>query len=75
MAVVSTPQGSTLRLRVQTGEDGSGNPVYRNRSYNKVKSAATDQDVFEVALALSGLQAHTLVRVIRLDEEDLAEQG
>jgi len=74
MAVVSTPQGSTLRLRLQTGTDGEGNPVYKSRNYNAVKVTAADQDVFDIAQTFAGLQTYTLAKVLRIDEEDLAEQ-
>ncbi|WP_084785526.1 DUF1659 domain-containing protein, partial [Neomoorella mulderi] len=49
MAVISTPLATTLRLQVQTGTDATGQPVYRVRSYSRVKPSASDQDVYDVA--------------------------
>lgn len=73
MAVIRTPGDSTLRIRVQTGIGASGQPVYRNRSYNNVKAAATDDDVYAVAQAIAGLQQHPVNSIIRIDDGVLAE--
>lgn len=73
MAVTSMPLGSALLVQVQTGVDGSGNPVVRTRRWSNVKAAATDQDVFDVANAIAGLQAHPVVDIVRQDSEDLEQ--
>jgi hypothetical protein len=75
MAVLSTPLTSSMVLQVQTGVDGEGNPVYKNRTYNRVKTAADDQNIFDVALALADLQKNTLSAVSRIDKEDLSDAG
>ena len=67
MAVNKVPTGCTLRLEFQTGVDISGNPVFRNKSLNNVKVAAADQDIYDTAQTLSGLQANTLNSVSRVD--------
>lgn len=72
MPVVNTPVASTFRLEVQTGTDASGQPVYRVRSYGRVKPAATDQDVMDVAQAIGGLQIYPVNAVSRVDEADLS---
>jgi hypothetical protein len=74
MAVISTPVQSNLRIVVQTGTDLKGNPVYRNRSYSRVKPAALDQDVFEVAGAIAGLQKNTLQGIQRIATNDLTQE-
>jgi hypothetical protein len=75
MAVLSTPLTSSMVLQVQTGVDGEGNPVYKNRTYNRVKTSADDQNIFDVALALADLQKNTLSAVSRIDKEDLSDAG
>ncbi|MDN5348144.1 MAG: hypothetical protein PWP65_1708 [Clostridia bacterium] len=71
MAVIATPVDSSLRLMVQTGTDASGNPVYRYRTFNRVKPQAGDQEVYDVAQVLAGLQVHTLVGINRVNENEL----
>ncbi|MEW8959503.1 MAG: DUF1659 domain-containing protein [Moorella sp. (in: firmicutes)] len=72
MPVVSTPLASTLRFQVQVGTDANGQPVYRTRSYSRVKPGAADQDVFDVAQTLGGLQVHPVIAVSRVNENDLS---
>lgn len=74
MAVQVTPLASKMRLQFQTGVDGDGNPVYKNKTISKVKTDALDQDVFDAANALAGLCADTLNSVTRINEDDLAEE-
>lgn len=73
MAVNKVPANSVLRLELQTGVDGNGNPVYRNRSLNNAKPAAVDQDLFDVATSLVGLQEYTLSGISRVDNAQLVE--
>lgn len=73
MAVNNVPVGATLRLQLQTGVDGNGDPIIRNKSLTNVKAAALDQDIFDVAQALAGLQEHVLADVLRIDTARLEE--
>jgi len=49
MAVNNVPVGSVLRLQLQSGVDGSGDPIIRNKSLSNVKPEALEQDIFDVA--------------------------
>ncbi|MBE3580256.1 MAG: DUF1659 domain-containing protein [Thermoanaerobacteraceae bacterium] len=72
MAVVATPVGASLRLQVQVGTNSAGEPVYRWRTFNRVKPEAADQDLWEVAQALAALQAYPVVSVNRVQESSLS---
>lgn len=73
MAVVNTPLATSLRLQVQTGTDAGGNPIYRVRSYSRIKPDAADQDVYDIAQALGSLQVHPVNAISRVNESDLSE--
>ncbi|MFA4885982.1 MAG: DUF1659 domain-containing protein [Desulfotomaculaceae bacterium] len=73
MAVSKVPANSVLRLELQTGVNSSGNPVYRNKNLTNAKSAASDQDLFDVATALAGLQGYPLSGISRVDGAQLVE--
>jgi len=73
MAVNKVPAGSVLRLELQTGVDGNGNPVYRNRNLSNAKPTAADQDLYDVANSLAGLQEYTLSSISRVDSAALVE--
>jgi hypothetical protein len=65
MAVSKVSIGSVLRLELQAGVDGNGNPVFRNKSLSNVKPTASDQDIFDVAASLAALQELPLNNIIR----------
>lgn len=73
MAVESIATGSVMRMQLQTGVDTNGDPVFRNKSLNNIKPEATDQDLYDVAQALAGLQQHNLADVLRVHSARLEE--
>ena len=74
MPVTNNPLGSRMQLRLIVGQDIDGNPVYRTRSYNNVKPAASDDDVFAVGKSLADLQQHELGELRRINEYVLVEE-
>lgn len=72
MAVTSTAKDSVLAVTYQTGLTAAGSPVLRQRSFPNVKADALDQDVYDVAQALYGLQQYPLVGVRRDNRFELA---
>jgi hypothetical protein len=56
-----------LQLVFQTGEDGEGNVVIKNKNFNNIKTTATPDQLYAVASALIPLQQWTLLEVERND--------
>ncbi|WP_371362487.1 hypothetical protein SRRS_36230 [Sporomusa rhizae] len=73
MAVVKMPQSSTIAIKLQKGVTTSGSPAYVTRNYTG-KSTATDQDLFDVAQALMGLQKYPVADISRVDNAYLLNQ-
>ncbi|MCF6095308.1 DUF1659 domain-containing protein [Microaerobacter geothermalis] len=73
MPVISTPNFSRIVIAFQTGVDANGNPVKQSKSYNRVKPSSTDQDVYDVANALAGLQSNPVLSIQRFDQEELSQ--
>lgn len=71
MAVTKMAQNGALSIKYQTGTNASGSATYSTRNYSGVKSAATDQDLFDVATAIAGVTKYTLVDIIRQDKNAL----
>lgn len=65
------PMGSRLRIRYEVGLDDEGNPRYSTRTYSGVKPAAADQDAYDIAVVISGLQVYPMVSVTRVNEAEL----
>jgi len=73
MAVVATPLNSSLRLILETGMDENGKPVYSTRTYNNVKTSASDEDLMSVANQLADIQSHPVFAIRRIVETELTE--
>ena len=72
--VVVVPRDSSLQLRMVTGTNPyTGAPIIEGKTFNKVKSSAIEQDAYDVATALVGLQKYP-VDEIRLEKESQLTQ-
>ncbi|MEA1963595.1 MAG: DUF1659 domain-containing protein [Candidatus Aerophobetes bacterium] len=67
--VVTVPRDSSLQFRLVVGTNpDTGAPIINSKTFNKVKSTAIEQDAYDVANALIGLQKYT-VDEIRFEKE------
>ena len=67
--VVTVPRDSSLQFRLVVGTNPiSGAPIINSKTFANIKSAALDQDVYDTATGLVGLQKYT-VDEIRLEKE------
>lgn len=74
MALVSTPLESVLVARYQIDVTSGGSPILRQKSFAGIKSAAADQDIYDVAVALFDLLQYPLVDVRRDNRFDLIDE-
>jgi len=67
--VIAVPRDSSLQFRLVVGSNPeTGAPIINSKSFAKIKSTALDQDVYDTATELVGLQKYT-VDEIRLEKE------
>lgn len=71
MAVTKAPQESRIGIKVVNGVSATGGNVFKTLSFSNVKPAATDQDLYDVGASIAGLQAKSLVAIVRTDEANL----
>jgi len=72
--VITVPRDSDLQFRLVVGTNPeTGAPIINSKTFNKVKSAALDQDVYDVATALTGLQKYPLNEIRFGKESQLTE--
>ncbi len=74
MAVQALPLPGTLVLRLNTGVDDEGNPVYTNRRWSNINPNADIQAVYDAAQVIAGLQVHPLSTVQYQENSELAEE-
>ena len=67
--VITVPRDSALQFRLVVGTNPeTGAPIVNSKTFAKIKSTALEQDAYDVATALVGLQKYT-VDEIRLEKE------
>ena len=67
--VITVPRDSSLHFRLVVGSNPeTGAPIVNSKTFAKIKSTALEQDAYDVATALVGLQKYT-VDEIRLEKE------
>jgi len=72
--VITVPRDSALQLRLVTGTDPvTGAPIVQGKTFNKIKSSAIDQDVYDAATALVGLQKYPTDEIRLGKESQLTE--
>ncbi|QAS51217.1 DUF1659 domain-containing protein [Halobacillus litoralis] len=75
MAVISQKTDARLQLVFDKGVDADGNMVLTRKSFNNVKIAATNEQLYEVSNALATLQERILFKVERNDQSLLLEES
>ena len=73
MAVIQDKQVGTLKLYLDKGLDVNSKPIKGTKSFAMLKPAATNQDAYDVAMALANLQKHEVYDLKRLDRTILSE--
>jgi len=71
MAVIATDKDSVLVVTYQNGSTPQGSPKLGQRSFPNVKLNVTNQDIYDVAVAIYNLQDYPLVAVRRDNRVDL----
>lgn len=73
MAVVSTPNASSIKVKFDHGTDLNGDRIIKTKTYSSIKSSATNDNIMAVVNSLAGLQKHTLSGTNRVDNSSLSE--
>jgi hypothetical protein len=72
MAVIASDKDSVLVVTFQTGLTPQGSPKQGQRSFPNVKLIATDQDIYDIAVAIYELQDYPIMGVRRDNRVDLS---
>ncbi|WP_181349019.1 DUF1659 domain-containing protein [Thalassobacillus sp. CUG 92003] len=73
MAITAEKVNSQLQMIFQEGLDSEGNMTYRTKRFNNVKTDASPEQLYNLAIALQPLQQKVLHRVERNDTESLLD--
>ena len=73
MAVTASAKPSVMVIKAQTGLTLEGSPILATKSIGGIKADATDQDIYDVAVAFQALSSNALISVTRENLFDLTE--
>ena len=73
MAVISTPNVTSVKVKFDRGTDLNGDRIIKTKTLSSIKSAASNEDIMAVVNAIVNLQQHTLSAVNRIDNSSLSE--
>jgi len=71
LPITASNKDTVMVVTFQIGLTAQGSPKLSQRSFANVISSATDQDVYDVAVAIYGLQDYPLIGVRRDNRIDL----
>ena len=72
--VVTVPRDSALQIRLVVGTNpDTGAPIVQSKTFGNIKSTAIEQDAYDVAGALIGLQKYTVDEIRFGQEAQLTE--
>ena len=73
MAVISTPNASSVKIKFDHGVDLNGDRIIKTKTLNQIKPDSSNDNIMSVVNALSSLQQHTLSSTNRVDNTSLSE--
>ena len=74
MSVIEGKNPTSLRMKFDLGKDELTNKTkVKSKTYSNLKYDANNQDVYDVAQALMGLQDYPVLEVLKQDSTTLAE--
>ncbi|MCC3868227.1 DUF1659 domain-containing protein [Terrisporobacter mayombei] len=73
MAVVSTPNASSVKVKFDHGTDLNGDRIVKTKTFSSIKSGASNDNIMAVVNAIAAMQQHTLSGTNRVDNSSLSE--
>ena len=73
MAVVSTPNASSVKVKFDHGTDLNGDRIVKTKTFSSIKSGASNDNIMAVVNGIAAMQQHTLSGTNRVDNSSLSE--
>ena len=74
MAVVTNQADSKLKLVLNAGLDENNKDIIKNKTFSNIKSTVTNDDLYNLGVAISELQSYSLVNIKRYEEYEISEE-
>ena len=74
MALAVNPLDSRLQIQLHLGVNEAGKEITRTKSYIRIRSEVSHEDLYEVANSLVDLQEHTVIAIRRNSNDEYGEE-
>lgn len=74
MAVITNQADSKLKVVLNAGVDDNNKTILKSKTFSNVKSAAANENLYNLGVAISDLQAYELTSIVRFDEYQLINE-
>ena len=74
MALAVNPLDSRLQLQFHLGVNDEGKEITRTKSFSRIRSEVSHEDLYEVANSLVDLQEHTVIAIRRNSNDEYGEE-
>lgn len=74
MAVISNQANSKLKIVYNAGVDDNNKTITKSKTFANVKSATGNENLYNLGVAISDLQAYELSNILRYDEFELINE-
>lgn len=74
MAVVTNQADSKLKLVFNAGLDENNKDIIKNKTFSNIKSTVTNENLYNLGVAISGLQSYSLMNIKRYEEYELLNE-
>jgi len=74
MALVLNHLDSRLQIQLNLGVNEQGREITRTKTFNRINSHVSDEDLYEAATALASLQEHPVIAIRRSSNVEYDEE-
>lgn len=74
MAVVTNQADSKLKIVLNAGLDNEGKNIIKNKTYGNIKSTVTNEDLYNLGVAITDMQSYSLMNLVRYEEYELINE-
>jgi len=74
MAVITNQGDSKFKLVLNAGVDDNNKVIFKSKTFSNVKASADNEDIYNIGVAISELQAYELAGIVRYDEYELINE-
>jgi len=74
MPIIANQANSIVKLVLNAGLDVNNKTIMKSKTFANVKSAAQNEDLYNLGVAISDLQEYELANIVRYDEYELLEE-